>query len=66
MAVWKSRLMFVLLCTGPGNPSGQVLLELPGGHARKLLAGALSAACMAILVEYGLTYPAGDDIMNPT
>ena len=31
-----------------------------------LLAGALSAACMAILVEYGLTYPAGDDTMYPT
>ena len=31
-----------------------------------LLAGALSAACMAIVVDYGLTYAAGDAVMYPS
>ncbi len=31
-----------------------------------LLAGALSAACMAIILEYGLTYADGDDIIYPS
>ncbi len=31
-----------------------------------LLAGALSAACLAIVVEYGLNYAAGDDVVYPS
>jgi len=31
-----------------------------------LIAGVLSAACMAIAVEYGLSYAAGDDVIYPT
>ncbi len=31
-----------------------------------LLAGALSAACLAIVVEYGLNYATGDDVAYPS
>jgi len=31
-----------------------------------LLAGALSAVCLAIVVEYGLNYAAGDDVVYPS
>ena len=54
---WKSK------WTGALGATWSIVKKVVKGV---LLAGALSAACMAIAVEYGLTYAAGDDIVHPT